>query len=103
MKNPYWRPIFLKVCAIETEIESKKRKIPPGKAIVPLTHSEADIVFDANRASHVLLNPESFELIRNGKIDHLILPYNIYFPENDLTFSRFLTKIGLEMMAAGCE
>ncbi|WP_178989643.1 HNH endonuclease [Winogradskyella schleiferi] len=82
-------------------IESKKRKIPKGTAIIPKTKYKADVIRDKDdkKPTEIILDTESFELIKNGEIKHLILPFNTDFPKNDQTVSRFLAKIGLEMMA----
>ena len=82
-------------------IVSKKRKIPKGKAIIPKTRFEADVILHKDKETpiNVILDPESFELVKNGTINHLILPFNRNYPKEDQTVSRFLAKIGLEMMA----
>jgi len=82
-------------------IESKKGKIPKGKALIPKTKFEADIILpkDETKSIEVILDTESFELIRKGEVNHIILPFNTKYPENDPIMSRFLAKIGLEMMA----
>lgn len=82
-------------------IESKKRKIPKGKAIIPKTKCEADVVLHKDRKipMEVILDPESFEFVKNGDINHFILPINIDFPRDDQIVSRFIAKVALEMMA----
>lgn len=83
-------------------IESKKRRIPKGKAIIPVTNYWADIISNKNKNKpiEVILDTESFELVREGKIDHLILPWTTDVPKDDQKLSRFLAKIGYEMMAS---
>jgi hypothetical protein len=57
-------------------IESKKRKIPKGKAIIPITKYEADVILKKeNDPIEVILNEESFDLLRQGEINHIILPF----------------------------
>jgi transcription elongation factor Elf1 len=80
-------------------IESKKRKIPKGKAIMPINNYEADIIIDKKNEVNVILDPENFELIIGGKIKHLIVPVNNDIPKNSKDVSRLLAKIGLEMLA----
>lgn len=81
------------------KIESKKNRIPKGKALIPKTKYEADVILHKDKPFEVILDNASFELIQNGEIKHLILPFNIEFPTNDKVFSRFLAKVGVEMMA----
>lgn len=81
-------------------IESKRGKIPIGKAIIPKTKYEADVLLHKTDPIKVILNPESFDLIKKGKIKHLILPFDTDFPKNDKIVSRFIAKIALEMMAS---
>lgn len=80
-------------------IESKKRKIPSGKTIMPITHFEAEVIPRINEPTEVILDKRSFALLQKGEIDHLILPFDFAYPKHDVIFSRFLAKVGLEMMA----
>ncbi|HET6225425.1 MAG TPA: HNH endonuclease [Bacteroidia bacterium] len=80
-------------------IESKKNRIPKGKALIPITKYEADVIIHKNKPIEVILDTASFELIEKGEIKHFILPFNSEFPKEDKIFSRFLAKIGLEMSA----
>ncbi|AZQ57294.1 HNH endonuclease [Maribacter sp. MJ134] len=92
---------FFKNLRHRNGIESKKGKIPKGKALIPKTKYEADVILHKKKEKpiEVILDTESFDLVRNGKIKHLILPFNTNFQKDDKTVSRFLAKIGLEMMA----
>lgn len=80
-------------------IESKKNRIPRGKALIPKTKYEAEVIINENKPFEVILDEASFELIQKGEIKHLILPFDFEFPKNDKVFSRFLAKIGVEMIA----
>ncbi len=83
-------------------IESKKRKIPKGKVIIPITNKEAIIErkIENDKVSNVVtLDPESFELIKNGTINKIILPFDKTPPENNQNVSRLLAKIAFEMFA----
>lgn len=46
--------------------ESKKRKVPKGTAIIPKTKYKADVILhkDKQKPIEVVLDPESFELVR---------------------------------------
>lgn len=92
---------FFKNLRHRNGIESKKGKIPKGKALIPKTKYEADVILHKKKEKpiEVILDTESFDLVKNGEIKHLILPFNTNFPKDDKTVSRFLAKIGLEMMA----
>lgn len=80
-------------------IESKKRKIPKGKAIIPLTNFEADVIFKKEKDPiEVVLNQESFDLVKDGKINHIIIPENNNPPKDNVYVSRFLAKIAFEML-----
>lgn len=92
---------FFKSLRHRNGIESKKGKIPQGKAIIPKTKYEADVILHKKKEKpiEVILDKESFELVMNGEVKHLILPHNMDFPKTDKIVSRFLAKIGFEMMA----
>lgn len=80
-------------------IESKKNRIPRGKALIPKTKYEAEIIISENKPFEVILDAASFELIQKGEIKHLLLPFDMEYPKDDKEFSRFLAKIGVEMIA----
>lgn len=80
-------------------IESKKNRIPRGKALIPKTKYEAEVIISENKPFEVILDAASFELIQKGEIKHLLLPFDIEYPKYDKVFSRFLAKIGVEMIA----
>lgn len=78
-------------------IESKKNRIPKGTAIIPKTKYLAEV--NLNDGFQVNLDKESFELINNGKITSLIIPYNTEYPKKDINVSRLLAKMALEVLA----
>lgn len=88
---------FFKNIRFRNFIESKKNRIPKGKAIIPKTKYLAEV--NVNDGIQVNLDKESFEQIMTGKITSLIIPYNVNYPKNDINVSRLLAKIALEMLA----
>lgn len=81
-------------------IESKKGRIPRGKAIVPITNFEGEVIIHKDFPNEVIIDTESFDLIKQGRINHLILPFDNRPPTDNKYVSRFLAKVGLEMMAS---
>ncbi len=84
-------------------IESKKGRIPKGIAIIPKTLYKAEVRLHKKRdkPTEVILDTESFELIKEGKINQLIIPVTApEIPLNNESLSRFLAKIGYEMMVS---
>jgi len=81
-------------------IESKKGKIPRGKARVPITNFEGEVIIHKNNLNEIIIDTKSFELIKEGKVNHLILPFDKRPPLGNRYVSRFLAKIALEMMAS---
>lgn len=81
-------------------IESKKGRIPKETAIIPTTKSKANVILRKNTPIEVVVDSKSFELVALGKINHLIIPWTADVPKNHQEISRFLAKIGYEMMAS---
>ncbi len=94
---------FFKSVRHRNGIESKKRKIPKGKVIIPATNKQATIErkLQNDKVSNVVtLDTESFELIKNGDVKEIILAFDIIPPENNQNVSRLLAKIAFEMFAS---
>lgn len=66
---------------------------------MPFTKYKADILIDKKDGINVILDSENFELVKEEKIKHLILPFNNDIPKENKDVSRLLAKVGLEMLA----
>lgn len=90
---------FFKHLRFRSGIESKKGKIPPGKGIIPLTNDFPEIYLPKHSNNiEVVLNKESYELIRQGKIKQMYVPMSSPFPEDNQDISRLLAKIAYEFL-----
>lgn len=100
IEKPALETDFFKNLRFRNGIETKKRKIPPGKGLIPLTNCEPEIYLPKHSNSiEVNLDAESFKLIRDGKIKQMYIPMSTPFPMNNQSVSRMLAKIGLEMLS----
>ena len=91
---------FFKDLRFRNNIESKKGKIPPGRAFFPKTKHSGEISFDIkSREINVQLDKETFDLVDQGVIKQVYIPYNLEIPENKQAVSRMLAKIALEFSA----
>jgi hypothetical protein len=85
-------------------IESKKGKIPLDIGYLPITGSEIEIelngVFDPNDTTLRFVVPKNsdFEKLQNGEIKEIYIPVSIEL-EKSLIVSRFLAKVGIEIIA----
>lgn len=99
IEKPALESDFFKNLRFRTGIESKKGKIPPGKGIIPLTNDFPEIYLPKHSNNiEVVINKESYELIRQGKIKQMYVPMSTSFPENNQHVSRMLAKIGYEFL-----
>ena len=90
---------FFKQLRFRNGIKTKKGKIPRGKGMIPLTKEFPEIYFPKHSNNiEVVLNKESFELIRQGKIKQMYVPMSSPFPEDNQNVSRLLAKIAYEFL-----
>ena len=91
---------FFKDLRFRNNIESKKGKIPSGTALFPKTKHRGEISFDMkSRQINVQLDEKTFNLVNEGVIKQVYIPYNLEIPTNNQAVSRMLAKIALEFTA----
>lgn len=90
---------FFKNFRFRNTIETKKRRIPKGEAIIPITASRGDIIFDKNNRINVILDEESFNLFKTGKVKQFYVQNISEYPKEDGFLSRLLAKMALEFLA----
>lgn len=90
---------FFKNLRHRNKIESKKGRIPRGKAIIPISNYEAEVILKKGHPATILLDTISFDAINNGETNQIIIPY-IKEPEaSNRVISRFLGKMAIEAFA----
>ena len=100
IEKPTLENDFFKELRFRNNIQSKKRKYPKGKGLIPLTNDQPEIHFPKNSNNiNITVTQESFELIKSGKIKQLYIPTSSKIPKDIQYVSRFICKIGFEFLA----
>jgi hypothetical protein len=99
LEQPYFKNLRFR-----QKIESKRGKYPIEKGIIPTSNGDVEVHIDRNyknhRISRVRINTGDFEKILNLKQQFLIFPKHDLPEKNNQIISRFLGKVGLELLAS---
>jgi hypothetical protein len=95
---------YFKNLRFRQKIDSKKGRCPIENGVLLTLGSDIKIQIDRNsgnhRVSNVRINTEDFEKILNSNQMFVIFPSPDLPERNDLIISRFLGKVGLELLAS---
>jgi len=86
-------------------VESKKRKIPFDVGYLPITGSEIEVDINGipepnDKTLNIIIPKKSdFEKLINGEIKEIYIPVSIDLEKSKIV-SRFLAKVGIEVIAA---
>lgn len=99
IEKPSLETNFFSQLRFRNFIESKKGRIPRGKGLIPRTGAEPEIYLpkDSNNIE-VNIDPESFQLIKDGIIKQMWVPMSSKLPEKEQCISRLIAKISFEML-----
>ncbi len=90
---------FFKSLRHRNKIESKRKRIPKGKAIIPHTNYEAEVILERGQPATLRLDPASFDAVKSGKVTYIVVPYVQEPDKTNRIIARFLGKMALEAIA----
>lgn len=98
IEKPVLEMDFFRDLRHRNKIKSKKGIIPKGKAFIPIVEKDAEVSIEGNEIV-IFLDGTSCDMVKEGKIKNVLIPIIKDIPKDNVFVSRFLIKVGFEMLA----